>query len=296
MLLDYNALLNEAIDDILLEKLSISDDVVSMASYYTNTICEKYKSEEYVSRETKYVNYVRNEFATMIIRTIDFHADFISNDCFSLLKRVVVEIYEFSSNKEMNELSGRFKVTAVSILSNGTLLLKVPSIGGVLDVIKLKTMLTHEFEHYFQYGKSNGNLGDLSLYDVANAVLDSETSSKEEKSVAMAIYRFNKKEIDAKVHELSVELKVNKVSSQEGLNNCRVMKEMNDTIEKVYNVFSSGNKKVIDNILSIYGINKEKMSSYLRDGIKYFREKVGKVYQRHIDSLNNGFKDVEIYR
>ena len=272
-----NEIIQEVVDSYLMERYSLSNEVLETVDSLITQIQEKYDNkdwEEYTFKtfDGKVIPWVR-----LVIQ-----CNLPQDSTFSSLKTIEVRVFNFDSYEDMVNNAHVIGIGGTSYVQNGTIQVICGSINGVLRDQQIKPILSHELEHNFQNEKGGIRKDYKNWYNTALNDIDNAPKDSVEYLIARLIYFFNQQEIDAKMHELYYDLKSINLTNPNDITNCTVIKEKNYYINKIYKKLMQSDQNVINEILkNEYKTKRERFFQYLQKQIHYFDKKTMRVMMEY---------------
>lgn len=254
--------------NILLEELSVSDEVLKETEIIRNQILDKYQKEN-----EKFINvYDVNGKKTLMYKS--FSLTF--NDLiFNTLHSIIVNVVNFDNPREFSKYQMNFDFGGETTSKYENITLIVFSFNGTIDEKYLNSTLFHEMHHIYQNYVQSKSKVITSLYNKALHILSNKSNiSKPIIDLSQIIYAFNRLEIDANMQSLYQELKTDKRPSEVLMSYDDAIKRWNELKELKSNIVW---KKTIKNI---YNIDFKVLIKYIDKNIRYYNEKKNRVFKR----------------
>lgn len=260
---------------LLQESLSISDNVIEYTNIIIDMIRDKCNKGEFENKRKVILNDKENgtaRFSYCSSFTIkpDEHLESLIPNIYSISINVVdfLSKEEIKANFEEQNIGGDF------IATYNTIKLKLPSINGEIVDYMLRNSICHELEHAYQLAMARRYKSDKH-YNIALDNLDNNDPVLI--AISRLIYFFNPMEIDAKMHELYLELKWTEY------NKALPIEERDYYINTFYNQLKSIEKEKLNDVLSkFFSIDYETFFKKIDRNIKYFNSKAIRVYWKYI--------------
>lgn len=268
---------------ILLEKLSVSDEVQNWGDVIKKQISSQYLID--------YLN--RDKAERTFLNPFVISLNYSKNPIFGIITNIYVTIYNFFNMEEYNRERHRFhfinkydKISVESLQINA-IILTLYSINGRIDENFFNEKLYHELLHAYQDSLAPSDLNSSSLYHLSIETLDNSDKLADcIVETAKLIYYFNTQEVDAKMQSLYKDLEANKINSENELTKSKVFSDLNYMYEEVYlNCFLKFNEQEQELVSQYFKMTYNRISGYIQKRIKYFRQKVTHVVKLYFTEM-----------
>lgn len=274
--------------NLLLERMSVATDVIEKAESLRNEIKHNLDNRDYI--DSQYINNAREN------RRIPFKWYWLKIELEGYEIPTTIILYDFISQEEINkyqydiqDMWGGFDTYNFSIK------ICLPSINETYDINEIIDYLTHELEHAYQFIKSGGKNKITKLYSWANNQSTDETPL--EHNLKYLIYYFSNTEIDAKIQQAFVQLKMLNTVSMQDINKSKTISEFTTIDNELKKILA--NKKYKNdaiNILNKYGFNGKSVLRMLRAKRTLFKNKLVKMIGFYFDSWANRLMEDYFYK
>lgn len=262
---------NQLMKTMLIEELSISDEVLTATKEIALQIFEQFKSyqwyEDYDGFRKKHYMFIPN----------------LSNGNKVGVRYVVVNIIDFKTRKNYDQYYGDLKENAHFNPTTRSIEIYVPYFGKKIAMKEIYAILSHEIEHSFQ--STFHNLSSYkNILGKLNLIMNRFPENTDEYNMAYCLYYFSKPEIDAHTNEFYYELYKNKIKSIKEINYCHAIR-LKNALKKIYNEIK--NKNSAEEVFSFIGLSRTEVYKYLDRQIHYSERKFNHVVQRYFNEISN---------
>lgn len=280
--MNYKKVINEVINKLISEELSVSEYLIRGVKSSYKRIINKFG--EFYGNGGK----IDGKVFTNIQDTVSF-GEYGSVDCY-------VTIIDFDSKKDMKEYFNIYDFGGETDQVNYRINLVIMSLNKEINDGFLYNTLYHEAEHSYQFLRNGKELHSvLSAYEKAVRILDGrdkEHNSNEFMMVSNLLYYYNKTEIEANINGLYGELiengcKINETNFKVNL----------DLYENVFNEFvASYEDGKFKKVFSFFNITYNKLISFVKRQSEYITYRVRKVYQKALNDYGNEIEERRIIK
>lgn len=260
--------------NLIFEDLSISNIVEKVTNEIASVITDR------INKEDGKYHLMRGHdgIVRYLVKNAEMHFD--NEWLFSKINKISVEAYFFKDKTELIKNANKIPFGGDDFLDDGIIEIRCYGIGNELSDEFLKGTLSHELKHAYQ----------SSLYDIgAQNILTKATNIISDvsiidcgfKHISELLYYFSKSEIDANIESLNQELNVVKPTdisefNSQSLNEFKMHKEKYESCKIYY-----ADDETCDKLKNTYGKTFNELSHYIENGIRYFNEKIRKVFARY---------------
>ena len=266
---------------ILEEELSISNDVKELTDILSSEIIRNINNSKY--NQMTMFDYINIKPIQILYK----HTIIKDYNCFDKNINVSVICYQFNNKEEyikyhpfIDTIGGTYN-RALNNIELG-----IVSINDKINVSMLKNFLSHELEHIYQYSLIETKELSSIYKKLINIINNPHNINDVLYGICYCLYFLDKDEINANLHGLYFELKERNVQDLNGLNQTNLLLTYNNVI-KLYKEFitlGDDDIKLIES-LNYLKLTKNQIIKLIDIGLKYFKNKLGKVWQRYINEL-----------
>lgn len=258
-----NVLLEDKCRKILKEELSVSEDVIK-ATYELvkeiNNQLDDSKWQEYDG--TKRIGF--------------FFTPKFTNEIFNLNS---VSGFIIDAGTYENYLAMFDKIIEASYYNNtNTIFINVPYFGDKIYYEALIPTIAHELEHKYQDALSNG-LQYGKMVEMGKKIMANFRAWSDEYCLGYALYYLSKQEIDAKCHQLAMELRKKKIEDIKGYRSTYTVATKNNMHKIVENI--KENPEIIEHCKEYLFCPPNSVIKYLDAQLGYLERKFRKVVSLH---------------
>lgn len=270
-------IIKKAIGRLILEKLSISNDVVQCTDYVLGKFIELYNSAASPDSALKR-RYIKENGQEIELweYTYKLKADKAIHSLIPTANKFYCTFIFFDSMEDYDELydmvAAECKVDADNSIS-----FFGPIVNGIIQKHDFRTNLIHEVEHLFQYSK-----GQIAPYRKLKTIAQDNIRNDDVlvSNFGYLLYYIDPMETNAYVNEIYSQLKDMFAENVNDIYKCKSYQDYL-TVVKLIDYFRTLSNEEMINLLAPYKISLSKFWKYVNEQNAYFQNRLRKVVARY---------------
>ena len=276
---------NQVVKQLLIERLSISEEVEQATLHLLDYINKLYK-ERQPNKQTTYnkMLYVNGDMklSAKIVKQYNFVVDEYLQKLISAFKKVHCCITEVPNDEAYRQWYDELTTDGQSH-ENGLMELNAVAINGQLRNDLLKELIQHEMEHMLQFPH------ECNVYIKKRAAIAKQHLQLQHNpitNVAWLLYFFESREVNAKMQEFYNQLYHVFDGTSASLQKSYCYVEYNDVLQR-YQELKQLSEIELQKVLDEYHLSVYQFWRYINGQIRYFQTKVKKVVANYLEKMED---------